>query len=253
MGGSALLIYGAVSDDLLQPRPVPRSLVGRLLGRERVERPTWSQIGRDRRMVDLPTDALGGIAATFRDYVAGRLDPPWTSTLAVLEYLRLGIVDLHVRGDASGSHPPEWYVQLSFSGCAGMAEVSSELAAHWAERWYRAEQADLVSRFLRPYGFEPNGRMEPDRSPAVFVPLGAAGYARYDSTREAADDDESDESRYFDIDAAALETLSERERARALRKLDEDVPPLLPTDSCCCQWCAPRFDVAACDRLTPFR
>ena len=156
----------------------------------------------------------------------------------------LDIVDLHVRGDATGSNPPDWYVQLSFSGCAGMAQVSSELAAHWAERWYRAEQADLVSRYLQPYGFEPSGRIEPGRSLDVFVPLGSAGYARYDATR-GPEDGEFSESRYFDIDASALETLGESERSRALRKLDEDVPPLLSTDSCCCQWCAPRFDVAA--------
>lgn len=252
MGGSALLIYGTVSDDLLRPRPAPRSIVGRLFGRGREEVPTWSQIGRDRRMIDLPIDALDGVAATFRTYVTGRFNAPWTSTRTVLEYLRLDVVDLYVRGDASGSNPPEWYVQLGFSGCAGMAEVSSELAAHWAERWYRAEQTDLVSRYLRPYGFEPNGRIEPDRSAAVFVPLGTAGYGLYESTPRPADGDDA-ESRYFDIDASALETLRESERSRVLRKLDEDIPPLLPTGSCCCQSCAPHFDVAACDRLVLFR
>jgi hypothetical protein len=101
-------------------------------------------------------------------------------------------------------------------------------------------------------GFEPNGRIGPDGSAGVFVPLGVAGDARYNSTARAADE-ESFVSRYFAIDVAALETSSESERSTALGRLDEDVPPRLPGDSCCCQLCAPRFDVAACDRVTPFR
>ena len=252
MGGSALFIYGDVSNDLLQPRSAPRSIVGRLLGHRPTEVPTWVPIGRDRRMIELPADALTGVAPAFREYVATRLNPPWASTASVLDYLRLDVINLYVRGDALGSNPPEWYVQLTFSGCAGMTEASSELAVHWAERWYRAEQADVASRYFRPYGFEPNGRIEPDQSAAVFVPFGVAGYALYNSTPRAADA-EWYQSRCFDVDAAAMETLSESERARVLRRLDEELPPLLPTDKCCCQLCAPHFDVAGCDRLVPFR
>jgi hypothetical protein len=132
-----------------------------------------------------------------------------------------------------------------------MAEVSAELGAHWAERWYRTEQADLVLRYLEPYGFKANGRTDPDRSTTVFVPMGAAGYAIYSSTPRDAGE-EYFESRYFDIDASAVEALRENERAAVLRKLDQELPPIVPRDSCCCQLCAPQFDVAAVDRLVPF-
>jgi hypothetical protein len=113
MGGSALLIYGRISEDLLQPRAVPRSIVDRVLGRSRTKAPAWSQIGRDRRLIDLPTNRLRKIVSAFRDRVATQFDPSWTSTRSVLEYLRLDVIHVHVRGDASSDNPPDWYVQLT--------------------------------------------------------------------------------------------------------------------------------------------
>jgi hypothetical protein len=203
-------------------------------------------------MIDLPTDPLKNLPMAFRDYVIGRCAPPWIATASVLEYLRLDVMSIYVRGDASGGSPTEWYVQLTFSGCAGMAEVSSELAVHWAERWYLEKQAEITSKYLKPYGFEPSGLRLPDRSEAIFVPLGAAGYALFNPTPRPPDE-ESLESRYFDIDASALETISEDERGALMRRLDEDLPQILPAGSCCCQLCAPDFDASDCDRLVPFR
>jgi hypothetical protein len=253
MGGSALLIYGRISEDLLQPRAVPRSIVDRMLGRVRTKAPAWSPIGRDRRLIDLPTNGLRKLVSAFRDRVAAQFDPPWSSTRSVLDYLRLDVIYLHVRGDASSGDPPDWYIQLTFSGAAGMAEVSAQLASHWAERWYRAESDDLLASYLEPYGFEPDGRIEPDSSTDIFVPLGAAGYALFNAAPRAPDDEAYFESRYFEIDVSAIETLSEAERARVLQTLDEELPRLFPPDTCCCQWCAPNFDVASVDRLVPFR
>ena len=88
--------------------------------------------------------------------------------------------------------------------------------------------------------------------PPLFVPFGIAGYALF-NPEPRPPDDEYVESRYFDIDAAAMDTLEEGERAAVLRALDEQLPPILPVGSCCCQLCAPRFDVAAFDALVPFK
>jgi hypothetical protein len=253
MGGHAVVIYGVAADRLTQPEPGTRSMVDRLLGRTRMHAPTWSQVGPHLKIMDLPAGELEGLAPRFVDYVEARLHPPWAATSTVLEYLRLGVFTVHVRGAASGDKPPEWYVQLTFSACAGMADVSSELAAHWAQLWYRAEQGDLTSRFLKPYGFEPDERIEPDRSDLIFVPLGVWGYGLFNATPEPVDDDDDVHSRYFDIDASALETLDDGERERVLRRLDVEAPPLLPAQSCCCQMCAPDFEVGKLDRVVPFK
>src|SRR5688500_5439911 len=137
MAASALLIYGTASEALLQPRPAPRSLLDRLLGRTPTIAPAWFEINRDRRIIDLPCVELQALGGSFRDHVASRFHPKSKATSSVLDYLGIGVTQVLVRGDASGSNPPEWYVQVTFSGCAGMAEVSAELAAHWAELWYR--------------------------------------------------------------------------------------------------------------------
>jgi hypothetical protein len=251
LGGAALLIYGSVRDERLHPPAAPRSLVDRLLGRDRAETPAWSSVGRDRRMIDLPADALAQMGSAFTDHVANCFSQPWKATTAILEYLRLDITSVYVRGEATGSNPPEWYVQVTFSGCAGMSEVSAELAVHWAQRWYAEDQAGLTAKYLEPYGFKPNGRTGAAPSPAVYVPLGAAGYARFDPTPRPVDEDVV-ESRFFEIDAAATETLDEAEKAMVMQMLDEKLPPILPSGSCCCQLCAPDFDAVACDRLVPF-
>jgi hypothetical protein len=251
LGGAALLIYGSVSDDRLHPPAAPRSLVDRLLGRTPAASPAWSSFGHDRRMIDLPAGALAQMGTEFTDYVANHFSQPWKATSAILEYLRLDITSVYVRGEATGSNLPEWYVQVTFSGCAGMSQVSSELAVHWAQRWYAEHQGDLTTKYLEPSGFKPNGRTEAAAPAPVFVPLGAAGYARFDPVPRPVDE-EIVESRFFEIDAAATETLDDAEKAKVMQMLDEKLPPMLPSGSCCCQLCAPDFNAAACDRLVPF-
>lgn len=244
MGGSALLIYGNVAEARLGPRPVPRTLLDRLLGRERTETPAWRALGSNRRMIDVPASALEPLVAAFRQHTRERFPAPWAATRWVLDYLDGGVISLHVRGDADNGQPAAWYVQLTFSGCAGMTQVSSELAVHWAAEWYRREQADLHARFLTPFGFEPTGRLEPEGG-AIFVPVGAAGYAWLGPTAAdaAAQFDEN-----VDVDAAFLDALTQTERDSALSRLGDEIRRLRP-DRCLCQLCAPDLDVSVYDRL----
>ena len=253
MGGSALLIYGRVAEELLKERPRPRSLADRLLGRRPVAKPEWMQVGKSQRMIDLPADAFAPIGKAFREHVATRFQPRWTATESVIGYLDLGITEVYLRGDREGDGEPEWYVQVSFSGCAGMAEVSSELAAHWADRWFRSEGDRITENLLRPHGFEPNGRTQAIGSGEPFVPMGVAGYAIYHAEPREADPDLPMESRYFDIDFSAVDTLSEDERGDVMQKLDAELPPLLPRGPCCCQWCAPELDVTSIAQVVPFK
>ena len=254
MGGNALLIYGTVADELLRPRPAPRSVLRRILGGSGTSAPKWRQLGSNRRMMDLPAGGVKELAREVRAHVATRFQPRWTATASVIDYLGLDVINVYLRGDQEGEAPPEWYVQLSFSGCAGMAEVSSEVATHWAERWYETDHERIASTFLRPHGFEPSGRTLGIASGAVFVPIGTAGYATFSPTpREVDSEAQLAESRYFDIDASALETLDDTELPDVMRKLDEELRPLIPESGCCCQWCSPTLDVGALDRVVPFQ
>jgi acyl carrier protein len=163
-------------------------------------------------MMDLPANDLKALGREFHSFVAARFQPPWKATASVLEYFALDVITVYLRGDQEGEAPPEWYVQLTFSGCAGMADVSSELATHWAERWYEADSERIANTLLRPHGFEPSGRTLGVGSGTLFVPIGAGGYATFSPTpREVDDDAERAESRYFEVDESVLETLDESE------------------------------------------
>lgn len=244
MGGSALLIYGTVAPSRLQPRPVPRTVLDRVLGRERTETPAWQDIGPFRRTIDVPASPLEPFVLAFRQYVRDRCARPWPATRAVLDYLDEDVITLYVRGDADRDQPAEWYVQLTFSGCAGMAEVSAELAAHWAAEWYRSRHADLRAAWLAPFGFEPNGRVEPDDN-GIFLPAGSAGYARVGlgSPGSSIDRDEA-----IELDAAAMDALDDTEQSLTLSRLRDVVRQARP-DRCLCQLCAPDVEAGVHEPL----
>src|SRR5688572_8800515 len=99
MGGSALLIYGTLSPERLTPRPLPRTLVDRLLGRTREVAPRVTSMGR-RELTELPAAELAPLIVRYREYLARTLPSPNEATRAVLDYLNLrNIPSLYLRGD----------------------------------------------------------------------------------------------------------------------------------------------------------
>lgn len=251
MGGAAFIVYGSVNKELEAPRPVQRTIVDRLLGRQRDNSPHWSQLGQGRKMITLTDSALKSVVDEFRHDMVARISRPWESTKSIFEYLKIDVMTVYVRGDAVEPNPPEWYVQFTFSGCAGMADVSCLLATHWCELWYAEKKDEIAARHLLPYGFVPNGRVEHDEEPPIYVPFGVAGYAMMNAEPNA-EDEEYFESRYFQIDGAAMETLEESERKRVLQTIDREIPPLIRGNRCLCQLCSPDYDTSKVDALIPF-
>lgn len=108
MGGSALLIHGTPSANLLTPRDAPRSLADRLLGRHPVSGPTETPIGPNRVLLEVPSDRLRPLADDFRAYVDRAFDDPWPSTVCVQDYLAMDVATTYVRGERSGNEAPSW-------------------------------------------------------------------------------------------------------------------------------------------------
>ena len=100
-------------------------------------------------------------------------------TLTVLEeYLSVDVFSLYLRGEEKEGLA-RYYLQLTFSGCAGLAETSAELAAHWAELWWQRER-ELIEGLCQPRGFSPTGLWDAvPSSGAMFLPLKQGGYAQY--------------------------------------------------------------------------
>jgi hypothetical protein len=249
MGGSALVIHGTPSAGLLAPRAAPRSLADRLLGRHPVSGPTEMPIGRDGVLIDIPSGPLDPLADAFRAYVERAFDDPWPSTMNIRDYLAITTITSDVRGARTGDEPPSWYFQFTFSACAGMADTSAEVAAHWAEIWYRRTGTELASKYFLPFGFTP-GSVDTTGSAKLFVPLGRLGYAQFQDDVEGDEADaDSAESRYFALDWSVRETFGAEDRTAAWRELDEALSDVRAAGVCLCQFCAPELDRSRFDRL----
>jgi hypothetical protein len=247
MGGSALLIHGIPAAALLTPRPAARTVTDRLLGRHPLAGPRETRLGADRVLLEIPSGPLQPIADDFRAFVGGAFAEPWAATANVRDYLAMDVITSYLRGERIGEEPPGWYFQLTFSACAGMADTAAELAAHWAEIWYRGSAGDLLSRYFRPFGFAP-GWIEPAAPDARFVPLGWMGYALFRAEPELDPDERG--SRYFELDYSAVETLGDADRSAAWRELDASLADVRAAGACLCQFCAPSLDVSRFERLS---
>ena len=200
MGGTGLMIYGALDPERLAPRPLPRSFLTRLIGRTRMAGPRVTPMGRNREFIQLDAGGLEPLIPRYREFLTRRLAEPNSATADALTYLNIpNIPSLYLRGEREIGNEPEWYTQIGFSGCAGMAEVSATLACHWAAVWAREEMPALERDIFRPLGFTPR----PGQALGwgnTFLPVDELGYLRYLPPEEREDD-----GVVFEVDCAAVE------------------------------------------------
>jgi len=234
MGGTAILIYGDIDPRRLEQ---PRGFFSRLLGRPEVRREL------PEGLVDLPSKDLKVLADDFAAFLEARLPNPSTSSQAVLDYLDIAKASVYLRGEKDVEGGRTWYVQLSFGSCAGMAEISAEVAAHWAMLWYASERQRINSELLQPAGFIA-ATFELIAEPAAFLPVGSGGYANYQFGP-----DYPESRRYFSMDAAAEESY-ETESDRIHGWLESHGVAMVRNGGCHCQLCAPDFDPASIPGFT---
>ena len=137
-------------------------------------------------------------------------------------------------------------MQVTFSGSAGITELSAALAVHWAERWYGEHASEIAATYFRPAGFEANSRLDGSEARTIFVPLGGAGYGIIDRARSP---DSASDAPMLDVDQWALEALENADSTQLLERAYAAVPALRSTDACHCQWCAPDFDPTPLDQV----
>lgn len=208
--------------------------------------PTETRIGRDQVLLEIPSAPLRPLARDFQAFVERAFDDPWPSTTSVRDYLAIDVITTYVRGSRAAQGARDWYVQFTFSACAGMADTSAEVAAHWAEIWYRRSGDELAAKYFGPFGFTPE-RVEGPAS--RFVPLGRLGYALIHDGEHT--DPEDPGSRYFALDSAVLETFDEDDDLTAeWQELDAALSDVRAAGVCLCQFCAPSLDLSRFERLS---
>jgi hypothetical protein len=221
MGGSAFLIHGRFDAERGAAAAPAPSWFGRLRGSKA---PAVSTVAfpNGRSMLEFPAAAIHDrLAQDYLAYVRGRLTDPSAASTVVLDYLTLGQPRIYLRADREpGETDGPWYVQVSFSGAAGMAETSARVAAHWAGHWYAARRTVVDADILGPAGFSATGA-EP-LADMVFVPAGEYGYAEL-------------EDGVFAFDAAFVESHEDPEALRD--ELAQRFTPALREGRCRCQLC----------------
>jgi hypothetical protein len=240
MANTALIIAVAPSAELVEAGTRERAgLRSRLFGPVRA-------LGR-KSAVEQSLDVHGFTKPLLVDlaaYLRERLEKPWEATRFFLESYLFGVEHkalVRGRRDDSGQ-PWQWTLELTFNDCAGMAAVSMQLAAHWAERWYAARRPAVEEEILRPNGLEP--RDEPVRvsaAPALFLPAGGLGYAaRLEDAGLGADRAMMPRAQLV-LDAA-YGALTDGAAEAAYRYLEEYGLPLTDDGRCHCQLCMPQLD-----------
>jgi len=239
VGGNAYMIFGSLDQRHLEQKPVKKTIIDRLLGRQRYVKPKESKMGNT-TMFEVPAKELDPLKKEFFTFLQKAMPTPWGATTGTLEYLGLDIMKIYMRGDrAAGSSDINWYLQLTFSGCAGLAQVSSDVAAHWAEIWYKAEKNKIQER-LRQFGFYPEEH-PPDEGPApLFFPLPEGGYADYSSELQEMYFNEHEYSFHFSFDSA-IEEAEPDQGLSILQRLETDYTSLMADGKCRCQLCSPDF------------
>jgi len=239
MGGNAYMIFGSLDQRHLEQKPIKKTFLDMLLGRQRYVKPKESKMGNT-AMFEVPAKELDPLKKEFFTFLQKAMPNPWEATTGVLEYLRLDIMTIYLRGDRTAdSKDINWYLQLTFSGCAGMAQVSSDIAAHWAEIWYKAEKSKIQER-LRQFGFYPE---EPpcDEAPAfTFFPLPESGYAEYSSEQQEMYFNDREYCFHFSFDSAIEETEPDQGLS-ILQRLETGYTSLMADGKCRCQLCSPDF------------
>lgn len=241
MGGSAVLIYGNLEQGRFE---VKKGIAGRLLsclgGGPKV-----IDLGSGRRLINLPAGNLNGLSSEFTQYLRTKIPKAWTATSLLLNsFLDGGVMSVYVRGERSQDAADEWYVQLTFSGCAGLAEVSAEIACHWAEIWYEECREKISEKYFSSYGFQPHPEQEKVFAAHKFLPLGNLGYAMFvDKFKWSPPLEHS-----FEIDGALEELEEFGVGSGIVEMLEVNFSPLMTDNTCKCQLCRPEFDAESIER-----
>jgi hypothetical protein len=187
----------------------------------------------DTHFAILPGSLEQGLVGDFKSWLIQALAVPSRASTVVLEYLQLGGPSVDVRGfrQANESEASFW-VQMSLSGCAGEAEVSADVAAHWAACWHRARWDHIRDVHLIPFGFTPDPPQSTAAVDPPFLPAGELGYLELTPP-------ESREKRrlpMFLLDHSVTESLAE---PSSLERIEERFAPYMTEQRCRCQLCEP--------------
>lgn len=241
MGGAAYLIHGTLDPMRVDSGPRQKTLLGRLLGCFGVRaRKQVADLGTH-QVITLPPGRLGQqLKKGFLQFLSEQIPSPWPATKEFLDYLKSLGMTVYLRGEQKQeSDEIDWYVQLTFSGCGGMAEVSAELAHHWADIWVRKNIQQINETILQEEGFTGLIDSPSSLNDVTFVPVGKPNYSVY-----AAGTLVDGEPPGFDVDESYLLSASatpEDDETELLADMQAQLGKMMADGQCRCQLCMPDY------------
>lgn len=242
MGGAAFVLECRVAKSLFEERPLPRTLMDRLLFRTRragVQRTTWGDVTHLEFAVP---DALAALPDVAKAWIRERVPASDTSARVVIDkYLTLPVGRVSLRGEEKKGVVTTT-VDFIFSGCAGVAETSAAVAAHWFDRWWREDRAAIeIACAGSGVAFIDVFRFEGESAP-IFLPLKEGGYALYTdalSLPPTPDLPPPEDLPWLEIDDALYATRSDVEQV--MPALKNFAQTLFADRRCRCVMCDPTF------------
>ncbi len=243
MGGTAFLIWGAIEESILKQESQKQSLFDRILRRNPGPSLQRMEMGPGHIFYDLPSPELNKLKGDFLDFLNNIAPSLWKPTNYVRDYIKQNAFETYLRGE---QNPPEseieWYIQISFPDCAGLAAVSAEVGAHWADIWFSRNKERISQEYLIPFGFTPSSYQKPFNQFPMFLPLGKLGYGLYMGDEPIDLEEDSNRPTRFELDEGLIEELEIRRTLPDLKALELDLSEHMTDGKCKCQLCSPDFD-----------
>jgi hypothetical protein len=199
MGGSAHIIEGTVRAEALMPKAHEKSVISRIFGKSKSDAIRRTPMGNSIH-IDVPCRGLSEkFHGAFTQYLKHKLSHPNEATASIQAYLSIAKTVVYIRGEEQNGSCT-WHTQLTFSGSAGMGDISAEVCSHWAAYWTQDCLADFVRPTLMDYGFEVSDQSFKTHDHYRFICVDLDGRMHYGSVG-------SDGS--VDLDGAIYEGLTD--------------------------------------------
>lgn len=235
MGGMSYSIHGALAEDRLKPLPRKKSLLDKLFARQRFDEPTQYEYNGITHIEAPPGLLSERIPKSFKQFLELEIPNPSLATKTFLAHLKDIPPTIYLRGKKKqGDSSTDWSIQIAFSGCAGMSEISAALGYHWCELWVDRKIDEICANILEDEGFTVN-REHKDYPSESFISVGDQElelYAAFSIT------DENDVE--FEIDQGYLEGDDDGGESLIL-KIKENYASLVEDGRCRCQLCHPSY------------
>jgi hypothetical protein len=236
MGGMLTRLSGQFDESKKIPIPLEKTLLDRILFRQRYEKPIRQKF-QDFTYIKIQNTQLSNeITKKFISFLNATISIPSEATKAILDYLLLGVMSTAITGEEKNDKT-DWFVSFSFSGCAGMAEISAELCCHWVERWFEAKSDELIPIF-KSANFECSKINFDNPQNYSFMEVGTRKHGFYSSLFP-----EEDGSVTYEVDGSVYETFDGFEEEDFEEKFQSKMRATYGNNKmeCKCQLCSPEF------------